>query len=376
MKILALIFLVVGFPVLTFGQERTITDRHGSDLGSLASHVRTALAAGDAPVQLTLDAGLQAEVERILGQVERGAAIVIDPATGDILAMVSVPGSGWPNRAITAYAPGAAFLPVTGLVGLSRGLADRKFTCTGGVSYGNSYLKCWIASRGSHGPLTLTEALAASCGPFFFQSGNDAGIDAFTALGSRLGLGKMTGVPLLGESAGILPDPAWLAKRYPRDTWRDGYTANVSIGQGFVLTTPLQLVGVTATIANGGTARPPRLLLTDPIAAGDDLLDDTLTTAAFERVRRGMWETVNGSGSGKLARIDGFEVAGRTGSAQNLLRRPDGQVVKDNHAWFLAFAPYEDPKFAVVVFVQGAKSGGQVAAPLAREILEAALPNR
>ncbi len=396
-----LVALLAGASLLAAEPSREISDRLGAVLvtadgrhpqGSLAAHVLAFLDTDQRPIRLTLDSGLQAEVERILSSVERGAAVVIDPATGDILAMASVPtfkpedgdraalATAEPdplrNRAITHFAPGAAFLPVTGLIGLSQGLADQRFSCTGGVTYGNHYMKCWIANSGSHGPLTLTEALAASCGPFFFQYGNAAGIDAITTFGARLGFGQKTGVPLRGESAGILPGPAWLAANHPRDTWRDGYTANVSIGQGFNLTTPLQLAAVTATIANGGTVRPPRLVLTDAIPPGDNIIDAKLTREALELVRRGMWETVNGSGGGQRARIDGIEVAGRTGTAQNLLRLPDGQIVKDNHTWFLAFAPYDRPQFAVVVLAQGAKSSGQVAAPLAREILQAALKRR
>ena len=148
-----------------------------------------------------------------------------------------------------------------------------------------------------------------------------------------------------------------------------GYTANVSIGQGSVAATPLQMAMVAATIGNGGRSFYPRLLIKEPVRLRADLGAEGWKAEQIEVVRRGMWRVVNEGGStGARARVPGASVAGKTGTAQSW-REHRGERVKDNHAWFIAFAPYENPTFAVCVFVEGAKSGGGVSAPIAGRIL-------
>lgn len=323
----------------------------------------------------------------------RGAVVVVDPRNGDVLAVASVPSFDpntldesaraelasdptrpLANRALRAVAPGAAFLPVTALAGLRKGLAEKTFACAGGVYYGDKYLKCWIADKGGgHGALRLDDALKASCGAFFYQYGNAAGIEEIRATGALLGLGAVSGLPLGEEDTGILPGPEWLRQVAPHERWSAGYTANTSIGQGFTLTTPLQLALVAAAIGNGGSAYAPRLDLKAPVQLRADLRKEGWTPEMIEPVRRGMWKTVNeAGGSGRRAQVPGVVVAGRTGTAQSW-RQAGGESVKDNHTWFIGFAPYEAPTLAICVFVQGAKSGGRVAAPLAGRILGEAL---
>ena len=353
-------------------------------------------------VFLTLDARIQYITEQALRAVGRGAAVVIDPNTGDILAMASVPSydpnvfipsiaaKDWAvltkdetnpllNRAISAYAPGSTYKIPIGLAGLRAGVGNRTFHCSGGVTYGSKYMKCWIADKGgSHGTLGLSEAIKVSCNAFFYQFGNAAGIDQIVATGNMLGLGQKSGVPLSGEAPGVLPGPEWLAQINPRARWSSGLTANTAIGQGDVLATPLQMAALAGAVANGGTVYYPRLI--DRVVAQDgtvisqeparvraNLVDDVgLTKDQIETVRRGMWKVVNeGGGTAGRARIKGWEVAGKTGTAQF-----SRSGVKDNHTWFVSFAPYNDPKYVVVVFVQGAKSGGGVSAPIAAKILE------
>jgi penicillin-binding protein 2 len=351
-------------------------------------------------VQLTIDARIQFITEQALRAVGRAAAVVVDPNNGDILAMASVPSydpnsfipaissadwgslTGDPtdpliNRALSAYAPGSTYKIPTALAGLRAGLEDRRFNCSGGVQYGNKVMACWIASKnGAHGTLDLENAIRVSCNAFFYQYGNAAGIDQMVAVGNMLGLGQKSGLPLSGESAGILPGPEWMRANYPRERWSSGQTANASIGQGYVLATPLQMAMVAATVANRGTSYYPRLIdkvvaqdgtviRQEPVKVHASLAEGGISPEKTEIVRRGMWDVVNrGGGTAASARIKNYEVAGKTGTAQFWRG-----AVKDNHTWFIAFAPYDNPRYAVAVLVQGAQSGGGVAAPIAAKIL-------
>jgi penicillin-binding protein 2 len=351
-------------------------------------------------VQLTIDARIQFIAEQALRAVGRAAAVVIDPRNGDILAMASVPSydpnsfipaissAGWAeltgdatdpliNRALSAYAPGSTYKIPIALAGLRAGLDERRLNCTGGVRYGDKVMACWIASKnGAHGTLDLESAIRVSCNAFFYQYGNAAGIEEIVSVGHMLGLGERSGLPLSGEAPGILPGPDWMRENRPRERWSSGQTANVSIGQGYVLATPLQMAMLTATAANGGTSYFPRLVdkvvapdgsvvRQDPVKIRANLLDLGLTEEQIEKVRRGMWDVVHrGGGTAPGARIKGYEIAGKTGTAQFWRGG-----IKDNHTWFIAFGPYDDPRYAVAVIVQGAQSGGGVAAPIASKIL-------
>lgn len=353
-------------------------------------------------VHLTIDARIQHIVEEAMRVVGRGAAVVLDPRNGDILAMVSVPSfdpnvfipsisaTDWKqinqdetnplvNRAISAYAPGSTYKIPIALAGLRAGLGGKCFHCYGGVQYGNKYMRCWIAEkRRTHGRMDLNDAIKVSCNAFFYQFGNAAGIDQIVATGNMLGLGQRSGLPLSGESPGVLPGPEWLAAVNPRARWSNGLTANTAIGQGDVLATPLQMAVVTAAVANGGTVHYPRLIdrvvdqsgrvvLQDPPRIRADLIKEGgITAEQLEEVRKGMWEVVNvGGGTAGRAKNSDMPTAGKTGTAQFWR---SGK--KDNHAWFIAFAPYENPEYVVVVIVQGAKSGGGVAAPISTKILK------
>ena len=353
-----------------------------------------------ANVYLTIDARMQYIVERAIRSVGRAACVVVEPNNGQILAMASVPSydpnsfipaitaRDWAalkdadadpltNRAISAYAPGSAYKIVIALAGLSVGLEKARFTCAGGVSYGNTYMKCWIAEkRRSHGPQTLTDAIKNSCNAYFYQYGNAAGIEAIKKVGATLGLGEPSGIELTGEDPGLLPSPDWLrVNKYKK--WSQGQTANTSIGQGYVLANPLQMAMIAATVANGGTAYRPSLIYQIQEAdgtmirrpakiRGNLLKENGIRKDQIELIRRGMWRVVNDpGGTGARAQIPGITVAGKTGTAQFWR---DGD--KDNHTWFIAFAPYESPKIAMAVLVQGAKAGGQVPAPIAAKIIE------
>jgi penicillin-binding protein 2 len=352
-------------------------------------------------VYLTLDARLQYLAEQSLRAVGRGAVVVVDPNNGDVLAMASVPsydpnkfvpsisGKDWAalreddtipllNRAINAYAPGSTYKILIALAGLRAGIGQRSFPCAGGISIGEKFMLCWKPS--GHGTLQLQDAIKMSCNGFFYRYGIAAGIDNISHVGNLLGLGQMSGIPLTGEASGELPSKEWLSQRYPNDRWRDGYTANTAIGQGFVLVTPLQMAMVAATVANGGVAYYPRLIdkvmsqdgnivLQEPAKVRADLTKDAgITPAQIEVVRRGMWKVVNeDGGTARRARVPDVEVAGKTGTAEFAFRG-----TKDNRVWFIGFAPYEKPRYAVCVMVEGGKAGGLVAAPIVGKILEEA----
>ncbi len=361
-----------------------------------------------ADVYLTIDARLQYVVEDTLRVAGRAAAVVVDVNNGDILAMASVPSfdpnkfvpsiaaKDWVqltsdetspllNRAINGYVPGSTYKTVTALAIERAGIGDRHYNCGGGVSYGNTFMKCWIFGKGTHGSLDLEGGLKNSCNGYFFQAGNAVGIDQIDEIGHMLGLGQLTGIPLSGESPGILDGPAHLREVNPQDKWRPGLTANVSIGQGAVLASPLQMAMVAATIANGGTCYYPRLIdkvvgpdgkiiEQEPARVRSNLLTDAgMTAQEIEHVRHGMWRVVNEEGgTARKARIKGYEVAGKTGTAQVWRINSNGQKAQDNNTLFIAFAPYDKPKYAICVLIQGGKSGGGVPAPVAAKILEEA----
>ncbi len=362
-------------------------------------------------VYLTLDSRIQFIAEQALRSVGRAAAVVVDPNTGEILAMASVPSydpnvfipsvsaKDWDrlmqdeanplvNRAVSAFPPGSTFKICTSLAGLRRGLANKTFNCGGGVSYGDHFFHCWIAEKGgSHGTLSLSEAIKVSCNSFFYQYGNAAGIDAIDDTGKLLGFGEKSGIELSDESPGVLPGPEWMSTHHPNEKWSQAYTANVSIGQGYDLVTPLQSAMATATVANGGISYFPRLVKTVLTPDGRPLLDEAgnpvvpdvprirgdlrkdFTPQQIDLVRKGLWKVVNEQGgTGGKARLKSVVVAGKTGTAT---AKRHGKP--DTIAWFTCFAPFDKPRYAITVMVQGGEHGGSVAAPIAAKILEESL---
>ena len=363
-----------------------------------------------ANVFLTLDARIQAIAEEALRAVSRAGAVVVDPNNGNILAMVSVPsfdpntfipsikakdwkalqkdeGDPLVNRAISALPPGSTFKLVTAFAGLrgTKNLANAKYGCFGGVSYGDHFFRCWVAEKHyTHGTIGLADALKVSCDSFFYQYGNAAGIQSIDVVGKLLGIGEESGLHLSGEQTGNMPGPEWMEIHHPRERWSQAQTANVSIGQGYTLVSPLQLAMAYVAAANGGTCYYPRLV--DKVLDQNDtpVVDEQGKTVNFapriradlrnevspqdmELVRRGLWKVVNeDGGTGGRARLENVVVAGKTGTAQATDR---GQ--EENVAWFTCFAPFDHPKYVVAVMVQGASGhGGEVAGPIATRILE------
>src|SRR5438105_3629607 len=348
-----------------------------------------------ANVFLTIDARIQAIADEALRAVSRAGAVVIDPNNGNILAMASVPsfdpntfipsikkkdwealrkdeGDPLVNRAISALPPGSTFKLITSLAGLRKNLDKAKYSCGGGVSYGDHFFQCWVAQKHyTHGTIGLMDAIKVSCDSFFYQFGNAAGIQSIDAIGKMLGIGEESGLQLSGEQTGNMPGPEWMQIHHPQERWSQAQTANVSIGQGYTLVSPLQLAMAYATIANGGVCYYPRLVDKVLKQDGSPLLDEQGNPAALpprvrsdlrqeippdkiELVRKGLWKVVNeDGGTGGRARLKGVVVAGKSGTAQATERGHE-----ENVAWFACFAPFDHPKYVVVVMVESASGHG------------------
>lgn len=356
-------------------------------------------------VSLTLDVRVQTIAERALREsgIGRGAVVVIDPSSGEVLAMASVPSYNpnkfvpqikWEdykayldnkvnplfNRAVGAYVPGSIYKIPIALAGCAANVHTRSFSCGGSRTYSGTQMRC----MGTHGGLNLVDGIMRSCNVYFFDYGNSAGIDAIGKIGNILGLGRRTGIELDDESAGILPSKRWMQTNRPQENWRSpGLIANTSIGQGYVTTTPLQMASVTGIVANGGKAFIPHLLkrvtngdkvvAEPPPQMSGDLLAEGIDAKEVELVRRGMWKVIHGeAGTARGAKIDGIEMGGKTGTAEAW--RMNGRVkVKDNNTWFITFGPFQNPRFAICALVQGGYRGGSCAAPIARRVMEQSL---
>jgi penicillin-binding protein 2 len=349
-----------------------------------------------ATVRLTIDARKQLLLENALRHAGRAAGVIMDPNTGEILAMASVPDydpnafipsisqdrwksynsnrllSPLTNRAISEYAPGSTMKLATAIAGALQGQAQRSFSCDGYVAYGKHQIGCWIwnQSKGTHGSIGLTTAIQKSCNPYFNKLANSIGWRDMVQGCGKVGLGKPTGVELPGEKPGILPgSDAWL-NSHPGATMSAALTAMLSIGQGDSMATPLQIAAMTASIANRGTYLQPRIvksaiseegktLIADKPKAIRNLIQDGIKPDDLQLIRKGMWLAVNSGGTAGKVRISEAEVAAKTGTAQTV---ENGK--KSNNSWITSFAPYEEPRYVVCVLAQNAGSGGGVCGPL------------
>lgn len=372
------------------GQRQVVVDNKGNE--------RELIGYKDADpgrsIQLTVDLDLQVVAEQAM-EGRRGAVVAMDPRTGEVLAMVSRPAfdpnkfagrirrADWAeiinnpekpllNRAIQAnLAPGSTFKPLVALAALERGIIDEHttFHCPGGMSFYGHYHACH--KRGGHGTVNLHTALAQSCDVYFYNVGNKLGIDNLAQLGEVAGLGKETGIDLPFEGRGILPSSKWKARTL-RQQWFPGDTISVSIGQGYLTMTPLQLAVMTAGIANGGVWQRPRLV------KDSGRVESRKGNVSIDNVNQviyGMYGVVNQGGTGRVARIPGVEVCGKTGTAQlasNKLLKSSNRLAREliDNAWFVAFAPRINPEVVVAVLFEGGAHGDQ-AAPIARDVLKA-----
>ena len=357
---------------------------------------------------LTLDARLQRAAYEAFGE-ERGAAVVLNVRTGEILALVSTPSfdpnlftngisyKHWNallknertplvNKAVSGqYSPGSTFKVVVALAALEAGVIDlnTRFNCSGGLDVGNIRFHCWRHS--GHGSLNVVEALKHSCDIFFYETAMKLGIDKIHDMAVKLGMGNVLEVGLDNEKAGIIPTKAWKKARFGT-SWTQGDAANSGIGQGYVLVTPLQLATMLARVVNGGYAVQPTFIKpTEKELSKIKRLD--ISTKNIEIVKRGMFEVVNGTG-GTAGRarfnINGAMMGGKTGTTQvrriSMKERSSG-ILRDeqlpwllrNHALFIGFTPVDNPRYSVAVIVEHGSSGSGVAAPIASKILQEAL---
>lgn len=383
------------------GMRSFLKDSKGKNLGTTLDQAPEI----GSTVSLTLDAGLQAYTERILRKVGRGAAVVMDPQNGEILALASVPNydpndyipsisqtifsqynnnraSPNTNRALTGLQPGSVFKLPVALAAAQAGNIGYRHNCRGYESYGRDgslKIRCWL--RSGHGTLGMSESIQRSCNPYFMSLANNLRSKRIVDMFSLLGFGKKTGVQTTGEKAGIIPGSLrWKRQIKPGASMTPATLAQLSIGQSDSLASPLQVASMVNAIANGGRYYKPRLikevshhdkgiLLEDAPEVKFDLLQEGITPGQLNVIRNGMWKAVNQQGgtAKKVIFDQSIKVAAKTGTAQtfDLGRR-------SNNAWVVGFAPYDDPQYVVCVMVQGGKSGGGVAGPIARELFRGA----
>ncbi len=341
-------------------------------------------------LHLTINSDLQ-KLSASLLKNDKGAIVAINPQTGEVLAMASSPGfdpsvfvtpnnnkeifdllkdkESFPlvNRAVGAsYPPGSIFKVVVALAALeTKALGpDSILSCSGSHRVGNRSFHCW--KEKGHGPQDMKTAIKNSCNVFFYQAGLTLGADPMAEYAFRFGLGKKTGIDLPGEASGLVPSTEW-KKKTIRQAWFKGETANYAIGQGYLLTTPLQISVMISAIANGGSLVEPFIVnkIEDVPISHRDPRDLGFKKENIDLVKEGLRMVVNEPhGTGFYARSKEVIVSGKTGTAQN----PQGE----SHAWFAGFAPHEEPKICVVVFLENGGKGGLKPARYAKEIIEEA----
>ncbi|MEM9404543.1 MAG: penicillin-binding protein 2 [Acidobacteriota bacterium] len=343
-------------------------------------------------LELTLDLELQQEAEEALGD-RVGAVVALDPRDGAVRvllsspsydpnkfarrlqkdewdALVSSPFHPLQNRAIqNSYPPGSVFKIVLAIAQLSEGLdAYDKVWCGGSVRLHDRRRRCHL-SRG-HGWVDLHDAIKHSCDIYFYQKGQELGIDKIAEYARKLGLGQRTGIDLDGERAGLVPDAAW-SQRVRNTRWYPGETVSVAIGQGPLLVTPLQAAVMLAAVVNGGRLVTP-YLVDEHAQAAKDL---QLGADELAEVRRALEAVVNDLGSGASARLEAVRIGGKTGTAQVIEQKTwtssDSLPYEHrDHAWFASYAPADAPELVVVVFVEHGGQGSRSAAPIARKLYE------
>jgi penicillin-binding protein 2 len=338
-------------------------------------------------VYLTIDVDLQNYIYGLIKDKE-AAVCLWDPKTGKVLSMVSAPSFDpnvfiapdekkskiigelfsselYPmvNRNIQAsYPAGSIFKIVTALAALETAVIDKDqvFSCSGSFNLGGRAFRCW--QKEGHGRMDFIQAMGQSCNVYFYQTGLRLGVDNLSDYAERFGFGRKTGVNLPYETEGLVPGKRWKQKT-KNEKWYDGETVIFSIGQGYFLATPLQILRMTSVIANGGYLISPQIIekIAD-IQVGQDKGEELgFNKENIELVRKGLEAAVSDYGTGSKAQVGSLKIAGKTATAQ-----VEGRSA---HAWFTCFFPAESPEYALVVFIENGGSGGYVAAPLGQKII-------
>ena len=378
----------------TDGFRRVVVNKFGREIEPLD----TLEAVPGHDLHTTIDLDLQKAAEEAIGD-RAGAAVALDPRTGEVLVLASKPGfdpnlfatrisvSDWQdlinderkplqNRAIqNHYQPGSVFKVFMAAAGLEAETLDPldHVYCSGAAThYGHSFA-CW--KKGGHGTIGLHDAIVNSCNVFFYNVGEKLGIDRIAKYATMMGLGRKTGIDLPNEDTGLIPSPEW-KQRVLKTKWYAGETISVAIGQGAVGLTPIQSAWAMGGLASGGRLRQPHMVKLDrqPGFENTTLKSEEYAVheATVDVVTKAMWGVVNESGTGTRARVEGFDVAGKTGTAQVVGKesyKKSSEETEDN-AWFVGYAPYRNPEIVDAVFVEHGGHGGESAAPVAHAILD------
>ena len=389
------------------GEKRIEVDALGHEMKTLQI---TNPEPGD-DIYLTIDQRLQAVAEKSLGE-NAGSIVAIDPRNGEVLAMVSYPPfdpnqlsrslsrETWEtlsldpmhplsNRAIQGqYPPGSTFKLIIAAAGLETKLVrpEDEITCLGNFRFGRRNYRDW--KRSGHGAANLHLAIVQSCDIYFYDLGNRLGIETLSDYAFRFGMGKPSGIELASEKGGLIPTPQWKLRAKGTE-WYPGETLHASIGQGFVSATPFQLANLIGAVAVSGDRFQPHILKAirkkttgqliefPPVRIG--AVDVSIET--FQLIQKGLIGVVSeNKGTGGRARSRKVTIGGKTGTAQ-VVSSKSGVKQKDlpknlrDHAWFIAYAPIENPRIAIVVLVENGGHGGSAAAPLARIIIEEHMKN-
>ncbi|NLW35136.1 MAG: penicillin-binding protein 2 [Syntrophorhabdus aromaticivorans] len=378
------------------GEKRVEVDAMGREVRTL--DMKEPIAGNSMYLNVNLD--VQMVIEKML-EGKRGGCIALEPKSGAVVALVSRPAfdpntfaSGitkkeWraiqtdktyplQNRVIQGrYPPGSTFKVLTALMALQEGIINEhsSFSCGGGFPFGNRVFKCW--KKGGHGSVNVRRGIIESCDVFFYNIGLKLGIDRIHKAGDAVGLGKPTGIDLPSEASGLVPSSEWKKKTYGVP-WYEGETVSVAIGQGAVWLTPIQLAQLSSFVANEGIAFKPQLVNKILGPDGKTLktftpvitVDMKLKKDIFRIVKEGMQGVVNEpNGTAYGSRIQNVHMSGKTGTAQSSTL--EGNRNLGDHAWFIAFAPSEDPGIAVSVLVEHGGHGSSVSAPVAKAVAEA-----
>ena len=355
-------------------------------------------------VQLTIDADVQRATEEGFAHFGyNGAAVILDPRSGEVLSFTSLPAynpnefaggidlADWTslltndlkplqNRALQGrYSPGSTFKIAVAAAALEEGVAtpDFRVFCPGGATFYGRFFQCHL--KGGHGSVDMRHAIEKSCNTYFYTLGKMLEVDRIHKWASLLGLGERSGIDLPGELKGLVPSTEW-KRQVMRERWYPGETISVSIGQGQVNVTPISLAVMMMTVANGGTRYTPHVIkavdegegwrpVPPPPPQSTVKMKDSTVSALHE----GLWMVVNAAGTGGRARIPGFNVAGKTGTAQVIslqgAKVAKGKMDVRDHGWFVFFAPHDKPEIAGVIFAEHAEHG-YLGAPIAKYAME------
>ena len=371
------------------GYEFILQDSKGREVGSLNEGSNNVNALSGYDLILSVDADLQTYAEQLLGD-RKGAIVAIDPNNGEILTLVSkpdfdlndfsgkIPPEVWkrlntdPDKPLfnrgtmTRYPPGSTYKMVSALASLQEGIMKTNSTisCEGSFRFGDKVFK----DHGAYGSIGFVKSIESSVNVFYYKLILKIGFQNWTKYGRMFGFGQKTGIDIPEETTGLLPSEEYFNKVYGPKGWTQGYLVSLGIGQGELGVSPLQMAVYCATLANSGTFNQPHFVkflknpnsgeLT-PVSYKKHELE--IDKKYFEIVRKGMYLVVNGGGTGRSIRTSSVDIAGKTGTAQN----PHGR----DHSWFIAFAPYDNPKIAICVMVENAGYGATVAAPIAQRII-------